>query len=371
MTTLASDTRAAGPPPGFLDALRSPGRSMDGGASDLYDGLIGSWDAEVVDHLEDGSDRRQSAEMHFAWVLEGRAVQDLWIAPARAEREGKSPKAAGNRYGTTLRVYDPEIDAWRVTWINPVTGAENRLVGRREGRQIVQKGTDAEGRPIRWTFVAIRPESFHWRGERSEDGGRSWICNTEFFARRRALASSARERHVIWEWTERPGLETASVRMSDASVVAEGRVLVVLDGVPLSVHYTIEHDSLWRFREAKVDIGPRKLHIRRLSDGGFEVDGTRRPDLEGCEDVDLMVTPYTNTPPIAAHSLASGESRGLRVAWVRVPELEVKAVEQEYTRLGPEAGGPYRYHNLESGFVSELSLDGDGLVVDYGPWKRR
>src|SRR6185295_2825020 len=72
---------------GFLEALRAGGPADDrGGARDLYGPLIGSWEGEVVDHLGGGAEQRQSAEFHFAWVLEGRAVQDLWIAPARSER---------------------------------------------------------------------------------------------------------------------------------------------------------------------------------------------------------------------------------------------------------------------------------------------
>jgi hypothetical protein len=170
---------------GFLDALRAGGPAEDrGGARDLYGPLIGSWEGEVVDHLDGGAEQRQSAEFHFAWVLEGRAVQDLWIAPARSERP-KVP-GTGNRYGTTLRVYDPKLDAWRITWINPVTGAENHLVGRRVGSQIVQTGSDSNGRLVRWVFVEITEASFHWRGESSGDGGQTWTCETEFFARRTA-----------------------------------------------------------------------------------------------------------------------------------------------------------------------------------------
>src|SRR4051812_8763384 len=44
------------------------------------------------------------AEAHFAWVLEGRAVQDVWIMPRRGQRSGPRPL---DTYGTTLRLWDP------------------------------------------------------------------------------------------------------------------------------------------------------------------------------------------------------------------------------------------------------------------------
>lgn len=75
--------------------------------------------------------------------------------------------------------------AWRITWWNPVTGAENRLVGRRVGSEIVQTGSDADGKLVRWRFDAVGPETFHWKGERSEDGGATWVLEAEFSARRR------------------------------------------------------------------------------------------------------------------------------------------------------------------------------------------
>jgi len=172
-------------PSTFFEALRADGKSPDRAAvPDLYGWLIGSWDAESVDHLPDGGERRQSAEIHFAWVLEGRAIQDLWIVPARRER-GATP-GPGNRFGTTFRAWNHTLGAWRIRWINPVNGAETALVGRRIGDDIVQTGADPAGRLLRWTFDPIRPSSFHWRGDISEDGGRTWTCQAEFFARRRA-----------------------------------------------------------------------------------------------------------------------------------------------------------------------------------------
>ena len=173
-------------PAPFLELLAAAGPPPAGPNADLYDALLGDWDAEVVDHLPDGSGRRQSAEMHFARVLAGRAIQDLWIVPAVREQEAPSPTAAeGLRYGTTLRVYDAKLGAWRITWWNPVSGVEARLVGRRVGSRIVQTGADPDGALVRWCFDEVGPASFHWVGERSLDGGETWRRETEFFARRR------------------------------------------------------------------------------------------------------------------------------------------------------------------------------------------
>lgn len=174
---------AAGSSP-FLEALRADG-PLPGLAErmDLYAPLLGDWSVEVIDHNPDGSLRTSRGEVHFAWVLEGRAIQDVWIVPARDARRPGQPKL-GNRYGTTLRVYDPEADVWNVTWINPVTGISNHLVGRRQGDDILQEGVDTDGSLIRWTFTEVTRESFHWRGEASTDAGKTWLLGAEFLGRR-------------------------------------------------------------------------------------------------------------------------------------------------------------------------------------------
>lgn len=370
---------------GLVDALLAAGpAASQGDTRDLYSGLIGSWDAEVVDRLPGGTERRQSAEMHFGWVLEGRAIQDVWIAPARRDRAPVSVSPVeGNRYGTTLRVYDPSIDAWRITWWNPVRGVENRLVGRRAGSQIVQTGSDADGRLIRWVFATLTTEAFHWRGESSEDGGRTWMCDTEFFARRRPTSplrfdQPVAERRVAWEWIDRAGLETMTLTRDRDGIVAEGTVVAAFDGAPLTVRYRIRHDAAWRFRHAWIEAGSpspaRALEVERNEVGRWTVGGEPRPDLEACEDIDLMASPYTNTPPLARRPLRIGDNCRVRVAWVRIPDLDVRAVEQEYTRLDPDRvdtePARYRYRNLESGFTGELTADADGLVIRYGPWAR-
>jgi hypothetical protein len=164
----------------FLDGLRASGPlASQADRMAVYAPLIGDWTVDVTDYAPDGSPRSSTGEWHFAWVLEGRAIQDVWIAPPRKLRRPGMP-VQNNRYGTTVRVYDPENDVWNITWFNPVTGVCNKLVGRRQGNDIIHEGADADGSRIRWTFTEITTDSFRWRGERSTDGGNTWRLGAEF-----------------------------------------------------------------------------------------------------------------------------------------------------------------------------------------------
>jgi hypothetical protein len=168
----------------FVKALCAPGPLPERAEKmRLYEPVLGDWEVEVVEYAPDGRRSISRGEWHFAWVLEGRAIQDVFIVPPRESRRPGQP-TANNRYGTTLRVYDPAADVWRVTWINPVSGLHTDLVGRREGNEIVHEGNDGDGSLMRWIFSDITPTTFRWRGERSTDEGKTWKKDVEFFAHR-------------------------------------------------------------------------------------------------------------------------------------------------------------------------------------------
>lgn len=150
---------------------------------DVYGWLIGSWRLDVTGYDDEGTVIRTAGEAHFQWVLEGRAIQDVFINPRRSDRGPNSAKFA-NWYGTTIRIYDPSIRAWRVNWFNPHDGIRAELIGRRSEKEIVQEGKFPDGTPIRWTFSEITENSYLWRGERLEADLKSWKLQVEFRGRR-------------------------------------------------------------------------------------------------------------------------------------------------------------------------------------------
>jgi hypothetical protein len=156
----------------------------------LYGQFVGDWRTETTAFLPDGRVERSMWEVRFSWALEGRAVQDLWITPPRGG-ETHAWHEKGNRYSTTLRIYDPALDAWQIIWTNPPTGSVVRQIGRQVGDEIVQIGErEADGGLTRWVYRDITPNSFRWFNEHSADGGSSWIVTQEMRAQR-IFASSA------------------------------------------------------------------------------------------------------------------------------------------------------------------------------------
>jgi hypothetical protein len=157
----------------FADALHASGPAPDRAENlGLYAWLVGSWDIEVTIYKDDGSKIGAQGNVHAGWVLEGRAIQDVFSVP-------------GLFYGTSIRFYDPHIDAWQVFW----------MTGRLQGNDIVNEGKETpelarayglagdSKATVRWIFTDITPNTFHWLSQRSTDGT-TWSLQREYFARR-------------------------------------------------------------------------------------------------------------------------------------------------------------------------------------------
>ncbi|MBB4935062.1 hypothetical protein F4561_005956 [Lipingzhangella halophila] len=132
--------------------------------------------------------------------------------------------------------------------------------------------------------------------------------------------------------------------------------------------FTVCTDLAWVCSEARVEVvtefGTRELGMTGKG-GHWTIDGNPAPALTGCVDVDVAATPLTNTLPIRRLGLEPGEHRDITVAWVDVPSLQVRRMVQRYTRLGASDGRErYQYRDPHHGSF-ELSVDRDGVVVDY------
>lgn len=146
------------------------------------------------------------------------------------------------------------------------------------------------------------------------------------------------------------------------------------DSEPFRLVYRLQWSDDWQLRSADFTLakGGANLSLNLRTDGkGNWQDGEGRSltELEGCMDIDIWPTPFTNSFPIRRQPMAIGERRTFRMAWVCGPDLTVKPQPQAYTRVKDRL---YLFESLGgSGFKAELPVDEDGIVLDYPELFRR
>jgi hypothetical protein len=157
---------ASGPHPSLGDEAR------------VFDRFVGTWDCDYGFIGEDGRVSHASGELKFGWIIDGRALQDIWISYPRKGADERS-------IGTSVRFFDDKLKKWRVVFVGPAYGILITVQGGVEGSAIVLRGVDDHGSALRWSFNDIQANSFTWRGETSRDGGKTWRLEEEHHMRRR------------------------------------------------------------------------------------------------------------------------------------------------------------------------------------------
>jgi uncharacterized protein len=181
-----------------------------------------------------------------------------------------------------------------------------------------------------------------------------------------ASSTVAAWRHV----GAREGFEVVFLVETAVGRRLEGCVCAVEDGRGWTVRYDIAVDAAWRTRSASVRTrsahGCRAVTVEADGDGGWLVDGEHAPALDGCLDVDLESSSFTNALPVHRLGLAPGEQAEAPAVFVRATDLRVERLEQRYERVADDAAHQrYDYSAPRFGYSGRLVYDAYGLLIDY------
>lgn len=185
------------------------------------------------------------------------------------------------------------------------------------------------------------------------------------------MATTVRDVAVLWQEPSDATSDLCRLETWGAGRRLSGSVLTAADGMPWEARYSVECDATWRTRRVTIEAraGGGELSALELA-----ADGEGRWRTAGGElvlddgaviDVDLRLTPATNTLPIRRLGLRVGETASIRALWIGFPELKIVPSVQTYTRL---AGRQWRF--VSGDFAAELEVDEHGLVVRYGDFWR-
>ena len=170
---------------------------------------------------------------------------------------------------------------------------------------------------------------------------------------------------VRWQTWDGDGDETVTLRWENEGWTALGEV------TRERVSYVIRLSPMWQTRQFMLFRDQDEPDLWLGTDGGGrwgEINGAHRPDLDGCTDIDLHATPFTNSLPIRRLQLDRGDAAEITVAMIDVDTLGVIPVQQRYEHLPT---GQWRKVHVKTGAGVDFRVDPYGLVHDEPDLFRR
>ncbi|KQV35117.1 MULTISPECIES: putative glycolipid-binding domain-containing protein [unclassified Rhizobium] len=169
-----------------------------------------------------------------------------------------------------------------------------------------------------------------------------------------------------WRPLDGEGLEHLSIGPHDGGIRAASVLIGERGGRPYGVRYIIDCNADWAVLSFSIETTDGvRLALSSDGNGHWRNEaGIPLPQFEGCIDIDLAGTPFTNSLPIRRLGLQPQDGT-VKLDMLYVPFDSFKPLRdsQRYTCLVEDR--LYRYEAEDRSFTAELPLDEDGLVTDY------
>ena len=180
---------------------------------------------------------------------------------------------------------------------------------------------------------------------------------------------------LTWLGAGPPRLEGVRIVLGARRLRATGSLVSSADGgkPAYSAAYTLstgENGVISRVSVRAVNAsGERQVTLNRSEEGIWLVDhgqGAERTPFDGAVDVDVAACVMFSAIPVrrlGLHRQGGGEHQ-LPVVYVGLPDLSVRLVRQTYRAVGVNST-PHTVSFQQDDFHADLTVDDDGLVVDY------
>lgn len=183
-------------------------------------------------------------------------------------------------------------------------------------------------------------------------------------------------RHILWHRAEEPGVEHLYLRENIDRVSADGMIVGMIDGHLMRLQYTVQCDPDYQFQLVHVHMlqpFQQTLTLTRSHDAIWR-DGWQNVlhELVGAHEIDLSVSPFTNTLPIRRLNLQLEQPAEILVAFIELPAFVIRPERQRYTLVHTSSEyHTYHFEHLSTGYTQDIGVDSTGIVIDYPGLFRR
>lgn len=175
-------------------------------------------------------------------------------------------------------------------------------------------------------------------------------------------------KEIWWFSLDEIGLEQLEITENDNQINAESLILRVFENQPYRINYRISCDKKWFVREVDLRISNSKNERIKLNSDGYgnwtDEKGNKLPEFEGCFDIDISATPFTNTLPINRLSFDKGQRIEISVIYFLIPKMTFQRSIQCYEYL---ENGLFRFEEkgIFNGFSADIHINSDGFILEY------
>lgn len=171
--------------------------------------------------------------------------------------------------------------------------------------------------------------------------------------------------NILWSGVEYNSLENCLINTDENQITVTSTIVGAYRNTLYLAGYQLQSGQFWQVYHCtvncKCDDEIQTFEIVRNQDR-WSVNGQYHPEFDGCTDVDIPLTPFTNSLPVNRLRMKENQEEIIEVIYIDLLEKRISRVRQKYKRISQDT---YKYENIPNDFEAEIKVDEDGFVVHY------
>jgi hypothetical protein len=172
-------------------------------------------------------------------------------------------------------------------------------------------------------------------------------------------------RNIIWKGLEAESLEFCSIHFHEW-IDVKSSIVGCSDDIPFKVDYELTLSKDWIISDFSIRawLGnvEQSLHLKHNGYGVWSGNGNEWKDIEGCLDIDISLTPFTNSLPINRIKTGFHQKTDIEVVYIDVLNFDISKEIQHYQLL---ENNKYHFANSDGGFIADIIVDEFNLIQYY------
>ncbi len=182
----------------------------------------------------------------------------------------------------------------------------------------------------------------------------------------KTLKNITMQQNIIWSGKKFQSLENCRINTTASGFEISSNIIGIFNNKIVNAEYIILTTKNWKTRSFQIDLlmDGNKITYEYESDtiGNWTTKGEPVVELNDCIDIDISLTPFTNTLPINRLIMNENDQQEINVVYIDLLEQKIKNIQQRYTKQDADR---YLYQNITIPYEATLIITETGLVKDY------